>query len=126
MRTHHPRNGKEFALSHPLKVTETGFLDGSVDESAFTASDMNLNDEESLYINGVTVSSMSKYKITIPLTRCSNLKTAETKALIDSGAEGKFVDSSLVDWKEVHCLKKNIPVQNVDGTHNKREMSTTR
>jgi hypothetical protein len=42
---------------------------------------MNLNDEESLYINGVTVSSMSKYKITIPLT--------------------------------------DIPVQNVDGTHNK-------
>jgi hypothetical protein len=103
----------------PPQVTETGFLDRSVEESAFTASDMNSNDKKSLYINGVTVSSMSKYKITIPLTQCSNLKTAETKALIDSGTKGKFVDSSLVNWKQVHRLKKNIPVQNVDGTHNK-------
>jgi len=78
-----------------------------------------MNDEESLYITGVMVSSMSKYKITIPLTQYSNLKTTETKALIDSGAKGKFVDSSLVDWKEVHHLKKTIPVHNIDGTHNK-------
>jgi hypothetical protein len=119
MRTHHPRNGEEFASLCPPQVTETGFLDRSVDESTFTTSNTNSNDEESLYINGVTVSSMSKYKITIPLTRCSNLKTVEAKALIDSGAEGKFVDSSLVDWKNVHRLKKNIPVQNVDGTQNK-------
>ena len=46
-------------------------------------------------------------------------ETAETKALIDCGAEGKFVDSSLVDWKQVHHLKKPIPVHNVDGTSNK-------
>ena len=62
---------------------------------------------------------MSKYKITIPISQCSNLKTAETKALIDCGAEGKFVDSSLVDWKQVRRLKKPIPVRNVDGTSNK-------
>ena len=47
------------------------------------------------------------------------MKTAETKALIDSGTKGKFVDSSLMNWSKVHHLKKNIPVQNVDGTHNK-------
>ena len=53
---------------------------------------------------------MSKYKITIPISQCLNLKTAETKALIDCGAEGKFVDSSLIDWKQVRHLKKPIPV----------------
>ena len=62
-----------------------------------------------------------KYKITIPISQCSNLKTTETKALIDCGAEGKFVDSSLIDWKQVHRLKKPIPVHNVDGTSNKAE-----
>jgi hypothetical protein len=66
--------------------------------------------EEQLYINGVSVTSTSKYKITIPISQCLNLKTAETKALIDCGAEGKFVDSSLVNWSKVHCLKKSIPV----------------
>jgi hypothetical protein len=72
-----------------------------------------------LYINGVSVTSTSKYKITIPISQCSNLKTAETKALIDCGTEGKFVHSSLVNWSKVHHLKKSIPVQNVDGTANK-------
>ena len=33
--------------------------------------------------------------------------------------EEKFVDSSLVDWKQVRCLKKPIPVGNVNGTSNK-------
>ena len=49
---------------------------------------MNLNREDQLCINGVSVTSMSKYKITIPISECLNLKTTETKALIDCGAEG--------------------------------------
>ncbi|HYT46519.1 MAG TPA: hypothetical protein VEP90_29600, partial [Methylomirabilota bacterium] len=61
---------------------------------------------------------MSRNKITIPISQCSNLKTAEIKALIDSGAEGKFVDGTIVKWKNVIRLKKPITVRNVDGTHN--------
>ncbi len=61
---------------------------------------------------------MSRNKITIPISQCSNLKTAETKALIDSGAEGKFVNGTIVKWKNVIHLKKPITVRNVDGTHN--------
>ncbi len=78
---------------------------------------MELN-KEGLCINGVTVSSLSRNKITIPISHCSNLKTAETKALIDSGAEGKFIDGSIVNWKKITRLKKPITVQNVDGTNN--------
>ena len=74
--------------------------------------------KEELSINGVTVSSLSRNKITIPISHCSNLKTAETKALIDSGAEGKFIDRSIVNWKKVIHLKKPITVRNVDGTNN--------
>ena len=74
---------------------------------------MNSNYEEQLRINGVTVTSMSRNKITIPISQCSNLKTTETKALIDSGAEGKFIN-----WRNVIRLKKPITVRNVDGTHN--------
>ena len=61
---------------------------------------------------------MSKNKITIPISQCSNLKTAETKALIDSGAKGKFIDGTIVNWRNVTRLKKPITVRNVDGTHN--------
>src|SRR6266576_5524595 len=74
--------------------------------------------EEQLCINGVTVMSMSRNKITIPISQCLNLKTAETKALIDSGAEGKFIDGSIVNWKKIVRLKKPITVRNVDGTNN--------
>ena len=101
------------------KIKETGFLDRGDDDSAITTSEMNSNREDQLCINGVSVTSMSKYKITIPISQCLNLKTAVTKALIDCRAEGKFVDSSLVDWKQVCRLKKPIPVRNVDGTSNK-------
>src|SRR6266576_2410171 len=68
--------------------------------------------EEQLCINGVTVMSMSRNKITIPISQCLNLKTAETKALIDSGAEGKFVDGTIVNWKNVIRLKKPITIRN--------------
>ncbi len=105
-------------MQRPLKVKETGFLNRDGAETAFTISDTDSNYEEQLCINGVTVTSISRNKITIPISQCSNLKTTETKALIDSGAEGKFVDGTIVNWKNVICLKKPITVRNVDGTHN--------
>lgn len=101
-------------------LTETGFLDESDDESAITTLNKGSNRDEELCINGVSVTSMSKYKITIPISRCMNLKTADTEALIDCGAEGKFVDSSLMNWNKVCRLKKPIPVWNIDGTFNQQ------
>src|SRR6266576_1606322 len=74
--------------------------------------------EEQLCINGVTVTSMSRNKITILISQCSNLKTAETKALIDSGTKGKFIDGTIINWRNVIRLKKPITVRNVDGTYN--------
>ena len=47
------------------------------------------------------------------------LKIAEATALIDCGAEGKFVDKSIVDPRKKKKLKKPITVRNVDGTANK-------
>jgi hypothetical protein len=88
------------------------------DEPAPIISDSD-NDDEEICINGVSVSSISKNKIAIPITNVVNLKVAETKTLIDCGAEGKFVDKSLVDWRKVKTSKKPIPVKNVDGTLNK-------
>ena len=75
--------------------------------------------EQELTIRGVRVYSTSQYKISVPISECSNLKTAETTALIDCGAEGKFIDSSIVDWTKVEALQKPLPVRNVDGTLNK-------
>ena len=110
MGTYNPRISLRVTTLRPQKIKETGFLDRGDDDSAITTSETNSNQEDQLCINGVSVTSMSKYKITFPISQCSNLKTAETKALIDCGAEGKFVDSSLVDWKQVRRLKKPIPV----------------
>jgi Retroviral aspartyl protease len=59
----------------------------------------------------------------IPLTICStkNPKTTEAAALIDSGAEGEFIDEEFVLKNDIrtHKLDKPIPVRNVDGTLNK-------
>ncbi len=81
-------------MQHPPKIKETGFLDRDGAETVSTISNMDSNYEEQLCINGVTVKSISKNKITIPISQCLNLKTAETKALIDSGTEGKFIDGT--------------------------------
>src|SRR6266550_2240433 len=118
MHLHHPTISQRITSKRTSKIEETGFLNGDGIESASAISDTNSNYEEQICINGVTVTSMSRNKITIPISRCSNLKTAETKALIDSGAEGKFVDGTIVKWKNVIRLKKPITVRNVDGTHN--------
>jgi len=115
---HHPTISQRITTQCLLKIKETGFLDRDGAETASTISNTDSNYEEQLCINGVTVTSMSKNKITIPISQCLNLKTAETKALIDSGTEGKFVDGMIVNWKNIIHLKKPITVQNVDGTYN--------
>src|ERR1700677_4925787 len=48
-------------------------------------------------------------------------KTVETKALLDTGAGGKFIDQNFVLQNNIrtHKLQKSITVYNVDGTENK-------
>ena len=52
----------------------------------------------------------------------SEKKIIETKAFLDTGAGGKFIDQNFV-WKnklETRKLEKPITVYNMDGTKNKK------
>ena len=53
-------------------------------------------------------------------------RTVETKALLDTGAGGKFIDQNFVlaHGIRTHKLEKPITVYNVDGTKNKTGMIT--
>jgi hypothetical protein len=46
----------------------------------------------------------------------------EINALIDCGAEGRFINRKIVNWADTKKLKEPILVQNVDGTINKEGM----
>src|SRR5258705_10890866 len=88
----------------------TGFLDSdliSVDDDPNNTMD----------INGVIVKSLANKQFTIPISVESE-NTEETTALIDSGAEGMFVDISITQkWRKT-SLVKPVKVWNVDGTAN--------
>ena len=49
-------------------------------------------------------------------------KTVETKALLDTGAGGKFIDQNFIRNQKIKTknLEHPIEVFNVDGTPNKR------
>src|SRR5258705_4366399 len=89
---------------------QTGFLDLdliSVDDDP----------NDSLNINGVIVKSLANKCFAIPISVKSE-NTEETTALIDSGAEGMFVDISIAQkWRKT-SLVKLVRVWNVDGTAN--------
>ena len=70
-------------------------------------------------IREIVVNSDSPNKLFIPITISRGLKIAETKALVDCGAEGMFIDPSVVKKGVEKKLKKPIKVKNVDGTRNK-------
>jgi hypothetical protein len=69
-------------------------------------------------IQGVTVRSTSNKKISTPVTLVHGLKIDALPGLINSGADSKFVDESIVDMTRAERLQKPIPVKNVDGTNN--------
>ena len=76
-------------------------------------------EEHSEYmIQGVIVRSTSNRKISAPVTLVHGLKIDALPGLIDSGADSKFVDESIVDMTKAERLQKPIPVKNVDGTNN--------
>ena len=46
----------------------------------------------------------------------TNLKDVEPVALVDSGAQGRFVDETIVQTGKRRRLRWPITVKNVDGT----------
>src|SRR5258705_7073815 len=89
---------------------QAGFLDLdliSVDEDP----------KDSININGVIVKLLANKCFTIPISIKSE-NTEETTALIDSGAEGMFINISIArKWRKT-SLVKLVKVRNVDGTTN--------
>jgi hypothetical protein len=75
-------------------------------------------DEEEIVIQNVTVRSMSNERFSIPITIETKNNTENAQALIDSGAEGLFVDVSYASKWRKHPLKRPIQVQNIDGSIN--------
>jgi len=78
------------------------------------------------HIHHVLVGSIENKSFSIPVSFPIDLqespKIVETKALIDSGAGGKFIDqnfSKALGLKQKR-LKKALSVKNVDGTPNKK------
>jgi len=79
------------------------------------------------YVNNVLVGSIENKSFTIPVSfpidpQESDPHIVEVKALVDSGAGGKFIDQNYAKKLKLKLkkLKKKIPVFNVDGTPNKR------
>ena len=78
----------------------------------------------SISILNVIVAEIENKSMTIPillLCKQSRNKNVETKALLDTGAGGKFIDQNFVLQNNLrtHKLAKPITVYNVDGTENK-------
>jgi hypothetical protein len=71
-----------------------------------------------LSIQNVTVRSTSNKRFTIPITIEIDNHTENAKALIDSGAEGLFIDETYARKWRKEPLKRQIRVRNVDGTLN--------
>ena len=72
----------------------------------------------------MVVAKIEKKSMTIPisiLTDNTNKRIVETKALLDTGAGGKFINQNFVLQENIrtHKLEKPITVYNVDGTQNK-------
>jgi dUTP pyrophosphatase len=66
---------------------------------------------------------MQAKSIRIPISILTELKASPVLALIDSGAQGKFINKNLVktlQWRE-EPLNNSIKVYNVDGTPNELE-----
>ena len=72
----------------------------------------------SIDIQNVTVRSTNHKRFMIPILIESEKTTEETTTLIDCGAEGLFINSSIAHKWRKHKLGKLIKVRNVDGTLN--------
>ena len=80
----------------------------------------------SISVFNVLVAETDNHAMTIPITISSEKnkenETIETKALLDTGAGGKFIDQNYVNHLnlETRALGHPLKVYNVDGTPNKQ------
>jgi hypothetical protein len=81
---------------------------------------------DSLDLSHVTVRSISNRRFSIPIKVETVENTEEITALIDSGAEGLFIDKSIAHKWRMSILKSPIKVRNVDGTYNENGAITER
>lgn len=74
----------------------------------------------------IVVSNPNATSFIIPIKLNVGNKSVETKALIDSGAEGMFINSKLIDEKGFKTLPLSCPItaKNVDNTINKQSLIT--
>ena len=73
-----------------------------------------------LAIREIVVKSESVNKLSVKTNISHGLKIAETNALIDCGAEGRFVDESVVDMRQAKKLRRPLKCKNVDRSENKK------
>ena len=83
----------------------------------------------SICISNVLVAEIEKNSMLLPISILSEKnkeRTIKTKALLDTGAGGKFIDQNFVLANSIRTqkLEKPITVYNVDGTKNKTGMIT--
>jgi hypothetical protein len=76
---------------------------------------------DSLDLSHVTVRSISNRQFSIPIKVETVENTEEITALIDSGAEGLFIDKSIAHKWRTSILKSPIKVRNIDGTYSKQQ-----
>ena len=74
-----------------------------------------------LFLSPVIIPEISNQAMRIPLT-ITGEKDVESKALIDSGAGGIFIDETFARKLSLHLTQLNtpVPVFNADGTPNWR------
>ena len=75
-------------------------------------------------ISNVIVAEIDRNAIFLPIkieSKRNKERIIETKALLDTGAGGKFIDQNFVlaNGIRTHALETPITVYNVDGTKNK-------
>ena len=74
---------------------------------------------QTVVIRGSSVYGLNnKASLIVPIALIQNDWQILTNALIDSGAQGNFIDSSLADSLETKLLETPIVVKNVNGTLN--------
>ena len=73
-------------------------------------------------ISSVLLADTRELSMRIPISAKVGERTVETKALIDCGAQGCFLDQDFVKKHQIPTfpLSKPIPANNVDGTLNKK------
>ena len=78
----------------------------------------------SITIDHVRVAEIEKNTMTLSIKisgESTGQKTVETKALLDTGAGGKFIDQNFVQNQKIKMKNLEYPIEvfNVDGTPNK-------